>query len=80
MDMFLRLFVPNSGVLVKNKRVKWETLNEKVVKVGLLTKTQFDSRVENLVRKLRIIEEALAETTTTPSEGKLEGDMNDITE
>jgi hypothetical protein len=80
MDLFLHLFVPKSGVLQKNKGVKWKTLNERVIVVGLLTKTQFDSRVENLVRKLRLIDEALAETTTAPSEGESEGDMNDNTQ
>jgi hypothetical protein len=43
MDLFLRLFVPKSGVLQKNKHIKWKTLQEKVIKLGVLTKTQFDS-------------------------------------
>jgi hypothetical protein len=56
MELFLRLFLPKSGITNKNKGVKWITLNEKVIKEGLLTKPQFDSRVEDLVRRLRTIE------------------------
>jgi hypothetical protein len=67
MDLFLRIFLPKCGVLQKNKGVKWRTLEEKVIAVGLLTKTQFDSRVEDLTRKLRIIEKELAELATAPS-------------
>jgi hypothetical protein len=67
MDLFLRLFLPKSGVLQKKKGVKWRTLQEKVIGVGLLTRTQFDSRVEDLTRKLRIIEKELAELATAPS-------------
>jgi hypothetical protein len=56
MELFLRLFLPKSGVTQKNKPIKWMTLNEKVIQQGLLTKPQFDSRVEDLVRRLRTIE------------------------
>ncbi len=56
MNLFLRLFLPTCRVLQKNKPIKWMTLNEKVIQQGLLTKPQFDSRVEDLVRRLRTIE------------------------
>ena len=56
MELFLRLFLPKSGVTQKNKPIKWMTLNEKVIQQGLLTKPQFDSRVEDLVQRLRTIE------------------------
>ena len=59
MELFLRLFLPKSGVTQKNKGIKWMTLNEKVIEQGLLTKPQFDSRVEDLVRRLRTIEKDL---------------------
>jgi hypothetical protein len=75
MDLFLRIFLPKCGVLQKNKSVKWRTLEEKVIAVGLLTRTQFDSRVEDLTRKLRIIEKELAELATAPSAS----DDNEIT-
>jgi uncharacterized coiled-coil protein SlyX len=72
MDLFLRLFVPKSGVLQKNKHIKWKTLQEKVIELGVLTKTQFDSRVEDLLRKVRLIVEELAklepDTPTTTDE------------
>jgi hypothetical protein len=35
MDLFLHIFVPKSGVLQKNKGVKWKTLHEKVIIVGV---------------------------------------------
>ena len=60
-DLFLRLFLPNSGVLNKKKSIKWKMLHEKVILLGVLTKTQFDSRVEDLSRKLRVITEELAD-------------------
>jgi predicted ATP-dependent Lon-type protease len=70
MDLFLHLFVPKSGVLQKNKGVKWKTLQEKVIIVGVLTKTQFDSRVEDLARKLRVIDEELAGIVMAPLASK----------
>jgi hypothetical protein len=68
MDLFLHIFIPKSGgVLQKDKGVKWKTLHDKVIVVGVLTNTQFDSRVEDLARKLRIIDKELAELATAPS-------------
>ena len=61
MDLFLRLFVPKSGVLQKNKHIKWKTLREKVIEPGVLTKTQLDTRVEDLSQKVHLIVEELAE-------------------
>jgi hypothetical protein len=66
MSMFLRLFVPKSGVLQKKKSVKWLTLHQKVIVLGVLTKTQFDSRVENLTHRLCVIGEELTDLETAP--------------
>jgi hypothetical protein len=60
MNLFLRLFLPTCRVLQKNKPIKWMTLQEKVIQPGALTKTQFDSRVEDLSRKLRTVNVKLA--------------------
>jgi hypothetical protein len=70
MDLFLHLFVPKSGVLQKNKGITWKTLHEKVIVVGVLTKTQFDSRVDDLAQKLCIIDKELAEMAAAPSASK----------
>jgi hypothetical protein len=66
LDLFLRLFVPKSGVLQKNKSIKWKMIQDKIVLLGVLTKTQFDSRVEDLTRKLRVIDQELAELAPDP--------------
>jgi hypothetical protein len=42
-DIFLRLFIPESKVLSKNKPVKWCLINEKAL---LAMKAHFDSTVE----------------------------------
>ena len=61
MNLFLRLFLPTCRVLQKNKPIKkWMTLQEKVIQPGTLTKTQFDSRVEDLSWKLRTVNVKLA--------------------
>ena len=56
MELFLRLFLLKSGVTQKKKFIKWMTLNKKVIQKGILTRTQFDSRVEDLGHKLHTIE------------------------
>jgi hypothetical protein len=66
LDLFLRLFVPKSGVLQKNKSIKWKMIQERIILLGVLTKTQFDSRVEDLTRKLRAINQELAELAPEP--------------
>jgi hypothetical protein len=42
MDIFLRLFVPESKVLSKSKLIKWGIINEKALSV---MKAHFDSKV-----------------------------------
>jgi hypothetical protein len=61
MHLFLCLFLPKCGVLQKNKPIKWMMLQEKVIQIGALTKTQFNSRVKNQSRKLRSVNVKLAE-------------------
>jgi hypothetical protein len=74
MDLFLRVYVPKCGILNKNKPIKWMTLDEKVILMGLLTRTQFDSRVENLGRRLTLIQSKLAGFQQNNSEESLEPD------
>ena len=69
-------------VLQKNKPIKWMTLQERVIEPGALTKTQFDSRVEDLSRKLHSLAVKLAELepvtpTTDESDQAVEQASND---
>jgi hypothetical protein len=81
--MFLQLFLPKSGVTAKNKPIKWKTLLDKVITPGILTRTQFDSRVENLHRKLGEVEAKLEELepdTQTTDETEEEEITEDVIE
>jgi hypothetical protein len=80
MNLFLRLFLPKCGVLQKNKPIKWITLQNKIVLTGVLTKTQFDSRVEDLSRTLRSVNVKLAELEPgTPPTDELDHGVNEQT-
>jgi hypothetical protein len=78
MDIFLRLFVPESKVLSKNKPIKWSVLNEKALPV---TKEHFDSKVEAAIQRSLQVETQLAELQTedTPA-GVFEDADNDTSE
>jgi hypothetical protein len=58
MDIFLRLFVPESKVLSKNKPIKWCVIKEKALPV---TKARFDSKVEEAIQRKIQVEDQLAE-------------------
>jgi hypothetical protein len=48
MDIVLRLFVPESKVLTKNKPIKWCVIKEKALPV---TKARFDSKIEEAIQR-----------------------------
>jgi hypothetical protein len=58
MDIFLRLFVPESKVLSKNKPIKWCVIKEKALPV---TKAHFDSKVEATMQRTLQVEALLAQ-------------------
>jgi hypothetical protein len=58
MDIFLRLFVPESKVLSKNKPIKWCVIKEKALPV---TKARFDSKVKEAIQRKIQVEDQLAE-------------------
>lgn len=80
-DIFLGLFLPDSGVLSKAKGIKWAVLLEKVVPI--LSKAQFDSKVEVAVRRLtEVIDElgSLEEQTIDDEEQQDDSDADDENE
>ena len=78
MDIFLRLFVPESKVLSKNKPIKWCVINEKALPV---TKAHFDSKVEAAIQRKIQLEDQLAELENedTPA-GVLQNAEDDTSE
>jgi hypothetical protein len=58
MDIFLRLFVPESKVLSKNKSIKWCVINQKALPV---TKAHFDSKVEAAIQRKIQVQDQLVE-------------------
>jgi hypothetical protein len=58
MDIFLRLFVPESKVLSKNTPIKWCVTKEKALPV---TKARFDSKVDEAIQRKIQVEDQLAE-------------------
>jgi hypothetical protein len=67
MDLFPHLFILKSGVLQKNKGFNRKTLHKEVIIVGVLIKTQFDGRVEDITRRLCAIDKELAEMAMAPT-------------
>ena len=61
MDIFLRLFVPESKVLSKNKPIKWCVIKEKALPV---TKAHFDSKVEAAMQRTLQVEALLDQLQT----------------
>jgi hypothetical protein len=76
MDIFLRLFVPESKVLSKNKPVKWCVINEKALPV---TKAHFDSKVEALIQRSLQVEALLAQLQTEDTPAGVLEDADDDT-
>jgi hypothetical protein len=79
MDIFLRLFVPESKVLSKNKPIKWCVIKEKALPV---TKAHFDSKVEAAMQQRTLQVEALLaqlQTEDNPA-GVLENADNDTSD
>jgi hypothetical protein len=78
MDIFLRLFVPESKVLSKNKPIKWCVIKEKALPV---TKAHFDSKVEAAMQGTLQVEALLAQLQTEDNPaGVLENADNDTSD
>jgi hypothetical protein len=75
MDIFLRLFAPESKVMSKNKPIKWCVIKEKAL---LVMKAGFDSKAEEAIRRKIQVEDQLAglENEDTPDGVLKDADYN----
>jgi hypothetical protein len=76
MDIFLRLFVPESKVLTKNKPMKWWVIKEKALPV---TKAHFDSKSEEAIQRKIQVEDKLAELENRDTPAGVLQDSDDDT-
>jgi hypothetical protein len=76
MGIFLRLFVPESKVLLKNKPIKWCLIKEKAL---LVTKAHFDSKVEATMQRTLQVEALLARLQTEDNPAGVLEDADDDT-
>jgi hypothetical protein len=80
MKVFLRLFLPRSGLLSKNKTEMWPVIQRDILAPGYLTHAHYDSCVETAKQRLRIAIEEVSADNQSEDILDMSDDENDYDE